>query len=904
MRRTTLFALLLAFALFAGLAQTRASTPSEVARNVVDSRERLWERIDSDPIDGNYTSREIFNYALALCEADAHLDRLTRLFELAERLQQRDPDKPGYGNFYWYSDRPEVKDRNAVEFCMEPGTLLWILHRDKLSEEARSRMRELMEYSIEGCMNHRVGSTYTNISLMNAGNLIRLGEALDRPEVAEEGYRRFKVFGWYTWKCGIHEYVSSTYYWVDLITLQLIARFSERERARDQAEALMKLLWTDVAANWFEPAERLAGPNSRTYDFLYNMGIKRILRAHGWLRGKDEGDSGHLLAAYGRWRPSEELVDVRNTYPRRIRASWGYETRQARTHVAHRDVTLGCSSAHYHAMDVPLTVDLPGGERRVRGYFIPDGRDDPYGLNPYDIGSGHMKARHLRPFWTAAQRGDDAVGVCIYRLRAQKREDLKALKSHFVLPRNVDGVWLGRRRIGSEDGNAISPKRYPVKPGEALVLRQDTAAVGVRVPIARREDGTPAPISLVDHSTVIEAESGDMEQPFEKREDDAASGGSYVAAPRGRGRLRIPVKVSEAGEYSLWGRVIAPDGKSNSFFVRITRGNETVVPRAAWHVGKTDSWRWRRVALEGDDSGGSFRLPQGKLMLELEGRESGTCIDSVMANGPRAMRLTVNHAADSRSEPGAVGMWVRVGSGLQSAEDFENWRREFEQADLRSHVSGERLLLSAPGDEGPVRAAVTDPWAESARVELAPPPCEGVLEIDGRDVGREMLESVPPFGRAQAHVQMPDAFQVGPAEPALIEAEAGAVEPPFRVEEHKEASGGRCVVAADIGAVRIPLEVSREGDYYLWGRVLAPSGTTDSFNVRVKQEEETVVRRHAWHTGRGKEWRWSPVELRGREPSRRLHLPEGRVVLEFLAREGGTRIDRVAVSSDPTYQPE
>ncbi len=878
------------------------SSPRKVADRVVDSHEQFWQRIQKDPVEGTYTSRRLFRYALALGEADRQLDRLNRVFELAERMQQRNPDKPGYGNFYWYSNRPEVKDRNAVDFCMESATVLWLRHREKLDEKARERLRELMEYAVEGCLRHRVGATYTNIALMNAGNLIRLGEGLDRPDVAKEGYERFKNFGWYTWQHGLHEFASATYYRVDMTTLQLIARFSQRQTARNQARALLKLMWTDVAANWFPPATRLAGPNSRTYDFLYNRGgIRRLLNLRGW--SEPDPNTTDLLAAYGRWTPDHETLAFRNRYPRLVRASWGRADREARTHMVHQDVTLGSSGAQYHAMDVPMTVDLPGGAERVRGYFIPDGRNDPYGLNPYDIGSGHEKARHLRPFWTAAQRRDDALGVCVYRLDAKERQELKTLKSHFVLPRGIDGAWLGEQRVLPRGNNTFSTRRLRLRPGRSLVLREGSAAVGIRVPVARREDGSSAPVRFVDRSLTVEAESGDVHGSFQvKKDKQGARGGAYVDSGPANGGVRITLNVQEAGTYPLWGRVIAPDGKSNSFHVRITQGDKTILPRSTWHIGPTESWRLR--SLEPNRNEGPVHLPEGKVTVELMGREDGTLIDSLRVGDPRAVRLSVDHTAGRRTEPGAVGLWVRVGSGLEDEQAFRRWRRTFREADLTKEVSDKELNIRAPGTDGTVEVNVEQPWKKSGRVALTPLPSTSVLSINGEDVGRDILASVPRFKRMEQAATPPDPFPVKPNDGTTIEVEKGGIVPAFNVEKDGDAFGGRCVTAGSVGAVKIPLDVRKAGDYYLWGRVLAPDGKTDSFYLRIRKDQETLVSRHAWHTGRSKEWRWSPVKLRNREPARRIHLPEGEVMLELLARENGTRIDRIFLSPDPDAGPK
>ena len=77
---------------------------------------------------------------------------------------------------------------------METGALIWILHRDKLTESQTALFKELLDYSVEGCLRHKVSPSYTNISIMNAQNLVLLGETLNRPEVLEEGLKRLRAF--------------------------------------------------------------------------------------------------------------------------------------------------------------------------------------------------------------------------------------------------------------------------------------------------------------------------------------------------------------------------------------------------------------------------------------------------------------------------------------------------------------------------------------------------------------------------------------------------------------------------------------------------------------------------------------------------------------------------------------
>lgn len=48
----------------------------------------------------------------------------------------------------------------------------------------------------------------------------------------------------------------------------LVAQFAGRPEVRAQARTAMRYLWTDIAANWWTPGDRLGGANARSYDYL------------------------------------------------------------------------------------------------------------------------------------------------------------------------------------------------------------------------------------------------------------------------------------------------------------------------------------------------------------------------------------------------------------------------------------------------------------------------------------------------------------------------------------------------------------------------------------------------------------------------------------------------------------
>ena len=140
---------------------------------------------------------------------------------------------------------------------------------------------------------------------------------------------------------GICEYLSPTYYGVDLGCLGFIATFAKRERGRKQAEALLKLLWTDIAANWYEPAMRLGGAHSRDYNYLFGRGYcDHQLRIVGWLPMPEKFHLGGLLyPMLSRFKPDSRLRKMSlEKFPRLVRQTWGDYWYQTATNYATRSL--------------------------------------------------------------------------------------------------------------------------------------------------------------------------------------------------------------------------------------------------------------------------------------------------------------------------------------------------------------------------------------------------------------------------------------------------------------------------------------------------------------------------------------------------------------------------------------
>lgn len=460
------------------VATAQSPLPREILLpGALATAEGVWRGAQQKP--PRASSRDLFSAALTWCEAGTSGARLAPMFTVAAAMQDRDTNSKTYGNFLWSTAQTNLLDKNAVDFCMQSAAVLWLKHRDTMPAEARALLTELLRHGVEGQKKHRVNDDYTNIALMAAVNLILLGEAMDRPDAFAEGCARLNAFIAATRRNGTHEYVSPTYYGVDLDDLVLLEAHVRDAGVRTKAQALLHLFWTDIAANWYPPAQKLAGPRSRDYDYVRGLGIlDHHLVANGWLPVESTNPVPSIFPAFTRWNPPAELLRFSETnFPRLVEQSWGPATNQFRVNYLLHDVVLGTAGAGYGGrMDLPLCVDFPGARREARGYFIPDGRHDPYGVVKIMERSGHQKTLHLQPYWAATQRRVDAIGLAVYRTNDLTPETT-SLESHFVLPIQNDGLWIDDRRIENGPPQTLAA-------GATLFLRKGTAAVGIKVPLA------------------------------------------------------------------------------------------------------------------------------------------------------------------------------------------------------------------------------------------------------------------------------------------------------------------------------------------------------------------------------------------------------------------------------------
>lgn len=939
-------------------------TPAQHER-LVANLDRRWDGLQQRS--PRMAVRSLFEFALESAEADHHLDRIEGALDLAAQMQDVDPASRTYGNFRWYweGDRPE--DLNAVEFSMQDAALLWMRHRERLPGSARHRLERLIALAIEGIRRHNVPESYTNIYLMKAWNCIALGEQTERPELARDGYAMLDAWLFYTWENGIHEYLSPTYYGTDLDSLVLIARFSRNARARQQAETALRLVWTDIAANWFEPCLRLGGAHSRDYDYLTGHGyLDTHLQTAGWL-ASDPGATPQRFAALSGWRPPEELHTLAvQRLPRWVRQRWSAAPGERSAHYVGRSVSLGTAGASYaDPMDKTLTVQFAGGPGMPVVNFMMDARNDPFGRSKGLTGGGHMKAFHLTPFVMSVQR--EAEALFLAAISPQDRgfqrpaPDPTCLLSQLVLPRAGVAVWVGDEPIGGGEGEAGPAAVLPAAEVEQLLRG---TGVGARAWWRRLwPPGYPA----ATPGCPFEVEAAlQVEPPFAVGRDSRAAGGRFVwrpgvpgaVGPAG-GRALIPLKVPVAGGYYLLARVLSPTPSEDSFQLSIRAGAQEVLPLSDWHIGVHGDWSWQAVSLTPGEPT-RVEIPAGLALLEIRCREDGTMIDQILLTdqrtaartvppdqavflrhgdavagfrivhavdlhgaaaaaelrtditAPEAVTLTVIHSpAKPENGRASIALWARVAEGVDEA-GFARFRSDFARAAATARLDGAILEVSAQGLQGPLRLAANLETAERQACEGEEPGAsEALLSVDGHDLGREILQDVAPVADYRRRLESLSGTEVAtPDQP--FEAEAAAlVIPPFAVGEDPAASGGRFIWQpgevggrGGSGGARALIPVRVPAAGLYYLWGRVQAPSPDDDSFCVR------IRQGATECVPLSDWHvgthsaWEWTPLElGPGKQRAINLPAGDLLMEVRCREDGTRLDQVWLTADATARP-
>ncbi len=147
-----------------------------------------------------------------------------------------------------------------------------------------------------------------------------------------------------------------------------------------------------------------------------------------------------------------------------------------------------------------------------------------------------------------------------------------------------------------------------------------------------------------------------------------------------------------------------------------------------------------------------------------------------------------------------------------------------------------------------------------------------------------------------------------PATKYQFEAEnAVSLTAPFQIADDALASGGKFIFvpngngnATKPGKVMATYTVNltQDGQYILFGRVIAPTTVDDSFYVQIDNGADIT-----WDLTNGTAWHWDKVRDRGTSGPVKLNLKAGLHTIKIKWREDGAKLDTLLLTSDLNYVP-
>ena len=154
----------------------------------------------------------------------------------------------------------------------------------------------------------------------------------------------------------------------------------------------------------------------------------------------------------------------------------------------------------------------------------------------------------------------------------------------------------------------------------------------------------------------FEAEEGVIKSAMVTGKDNNSSAGSYIWAPSGTGgSSQYTFKVTSAGNYIVWGRVLAPDGDSDSFFVSMDGKSDSL-----WDLAPASNWTWDEVNNRDGSDPVVYNLSAGTHTLIVKPRENGAKLDGIvvtkdMNTVPNALSETTSSTTTSNQVPPPPG---------------------------------------------------------------------------------------------------------------------------------------------------------------------------------------------------------------------------------------------------------
>jgi hypothetical protein len=229
----------------------------------------------------------------------------------------------------------------------------------------------------------------------------------------------------------------------------------------------------------------------------------------------------------------------------------------------------------------------------------------------------------------------------------------------------------------SEPGIVPLPEVEYTSPNETGLLRLEPVAYTngssiITVTVSDGQHSTSRSFRVnVSHAEVtyyLEAESGNVQSPMVIAASTNASSGRYVYSQSSEsGAVTFNLNASVTGNYVIWCRILSVSSSSDSFYISLDGGPETVYSTAQNIWSKT--WQWTRINSEASADALEFSLGQGTHTLRFRAREQSTMLDSLYVTNDRDFVPVHLTMTKSVTEPDSVDLNFPPAAGYRYAID-------------------------------------------------------------------------------------------------------------------------------------------------------------------------------------------------------------------------------------------
>jgi hypothetical protein len=208
-----------------------------------------------------------FAYGLLLTGDPADAARAQPILRRVCATQETNMALPTGGAFGWYAEDLQPNDLNSAAFM--GAVLVQVIDLDRRKPCLEPHTRELVvaaaKLAVRGIMKRNVDADYTNMALLSSAVAAAGDKLLSVPGAGQWAEDKIDAVIKNTGDGEFTEYLSPTYYAVDVSAVYLARKYSFSDAFAGKIDSLTDHLWKQIALAYHSPTYQLGGPFSRCY---------------------------------------------------------------------------------------------------------------------------------------------------------------------------------------------------------------------------------------------------------------------------------------------------------------------------------------------------------------------------------------------------------------------------------------------------------------------------------------------------------------------------------------------------------------------------------------------------------------------------------------------------------------